>query len=68
MEAYLRRLRALREKLWELIPLPHGHGRLGHLAHDVRDGAAHGGQGLLHDAVEEDVLDLLLGILAEGAY
>jgi hypothetical protein len=56
----LRALRALREELGERVPRAHRDGRLGHLAHDVRDGAAHRGDGLAHDALEQRVLELLL--------
>jgi len=58
--ALLRALRALREELGERVPRAHRDGRLGHLAHDVRDGAAHRGDGLAHDALEQRVLELLL--------
>ena len=56
----LRALRALREELGERAPRAHRDGRLGNLAHDVRDGAAHRGDGLAHDALEQRVLKLLL--------
>ena len=61
----LRRLRALRKELGELVPLAHRDGGFGDFAHDVRHGSTHDAEGFLDDGVQEDVLHLLLVIARE---